>query len=1247
MPFLPALLLCLPAPQGAPDGPPPPDWENPQILGRHKEEPHATLLPWPSREGALHGDPVRNPWRLSLDGPWRFHWSPTPESRPRNFADPEYDDSGWARIPVPSCWQLQGYGMPRYRNQPYCFPPHPPFIPHSQNPVGCYRREIEIPPNWEGRQIMIHFDGVKSAFHLYVNGRRMGYSQGGMTPAEFRLDQALHPGPNLIAAEVYRWSDGSYLECQDMWRFSGIYRSVYLLALPALHLRDCFVHADFDPASGRGSLKTDLEIRATAATPAATVEIELRDGDRVLGHSAVPLPALAAGEERETTLGLEPGPVQAWSAEIPRLYTLLITLRDATGNCLEAQRLEIGFRRCEVRAGQFLVNGQPILIRGVDRHEHDPDGGRSLSHERMLQDVLLLKRNHINAVRCSHYPDDPYWYTLCDRYGIYLFDEANIESHGMGYAPDRTLGNDPAWKAAHLDRTRRMVERDKNHPCVVVWSLGNEGGDGVNFVATSQWIHQRDPSRPVHYERAGDRPHVDLISPMYAPPAWLDRWSSQPHDRPLILCEYAHSMGNSTGDLASYWKLIESRRQLQGGFIWDWVDQGLRKLSDPVLGCRDAASGLEARLHGSLDPRQGLRGWARLPNDPRLDLHGPLTLEAWVLPEPAQGNGPILAKGDTQYSLKVAADGRHLEFFIHDGGWRSVTAPLPTDWVGRVHEVAGTYDGHELHLYLDGARVGTASWGGTADGDGLALEIGRNGRYPARRFLGGVLRARIWRRALAERELDHAETEPGPDAVLWLDFLDPGARTVVEAGGKEFWAYGGDYGDAPTDGNFCCNGIVAPDRSPHPALAEVRKIYQEVDFEALSLAEGRFRIRNEHFFESLEPYRIRWTLRADGRELAEGELPTLDLAPRSRAEIRIPYPRPTLQPGQEAFLMLRAVLAEDRSWAPAGTTVAWEQFRIPDPPPAAPLPPAEALPALHEELAPDGGISVRGEGFRLHFDARGSLDSWRSGGIERLAGAVIPDFWRPPTDNDRGNGMPTWAAVWKRAADERIVDGVEVTQPVPGEVVVRAHGTLADGHSPWTLITTVRGDGLVELELAVDPDPELPPLPRFGLRFRVPTRFRRMLFLGRGPEENYSDRLDGCPVGLYRGEVQDFVFDYVRPQENGNHCDLRWLALREASGTGLLAIGRPRLSASVWPWTAADLERAAHPYELPERPFLTVHLDLRQMGVGGDDSWGSRPHAPFLLPPRAYRFRLRLAALAPGGRAPAVLGRRLAGPEPG
>jgi beta-galactosidase len=675
----------------------------------------------------------------------------------------------------------------------------------------------------------------------------------------------------------------------------------------------------------------------------------------------------------------------------------------------------------------------------------------------MLRDIRLMKQHNINAVRTSHYPNDPAWYDLCDEYGLYVVDEANIESHGMGYDPDKTLGNNPAWKTAHLDRTQRMVERDKNHPSVIIWSLGNEAGDGVNFEATSGWIKQRDPSRPVQYEQAGERSHTDLVVPMYTRPAQVAKYGSVPQSRPMILCEYAHAMGNSTGALDEYWKLFYSRPQLQGAFVWDWVDQGIRTI--------------------------------------------------------------IPAPGERQMN-------------------------------------------------------------------------------PRRRLL------------------------PGPE------FMN-GARQVDR--GNTYIAYGGDFGPVtiPTDGNFCMNGLVSADREPHPGLLAVKKYYQYVHTAPVNLAAGDVEITNWHDFTNLEDAVAGfWSVQADNAVLAYGPMPPFAIAPRGRQVVRIPLPTITPKPGVEYFLNLSYRLPRPTAWGGrTGDEMAWEQFALPVSAPATPADAPSAPPVTLEDAG--GRITVTGGTFAAAFSkADGTLTSLTTRGVNVIQRGPQPDFWRAWTDNDRGARLNGRLAVWREATEAWAVTRVTATRLGADAVRVDVEGTLPPVQGTASLSYTVYGTGDIIVDVRVAPGaPNLPMMPRVGTQLVMPAGFDRMTWFGPGPEETYSDR-KVARVNLYRGTVDQQWTEYSRPQENGNKADVRWMALTNAEGVGLLAAGLPRLSAAARHYTHADLVPAHHTWNARKRPEVFVNLDLAQMGVGGDNSWGALPHEAYQLPARTYEYRFRLRAFS-------------------
>ncbi|MGV9253871.1 glycoside hydrolase family 2 TIM barrel-domain containing protein [Streptomyces sp. NPDC003697] len=548
-------------------------WDaGPRVFQVNREAARPRLVPYADRAAALRGRFQESPYYRSLNGSWRFHWSRNPGLRPAGFEDPAFDDGDWERIPVPSNWEIEGYPEPIYLNIRYPWigyeTPAPPQVPKDFNPVGSYRRVFTVPGNWSGRRTLLSFQGVKSAFFVWVNGERVGYSEDSYTPAEFDVTPHLRRGTNTLAVEVYRWSDGSWLEDQDMIDLSGIFRDVYLYSIPPVHVHDVFVRTRLDAEHRDAVLTVDVEVRGrNGAGPAGhRLTAELLDAR---GRRVVRL----AGDAGGGTATLE-GDVRApalWSAEDPNLYTLLVTLTDARGRAVDVHSTRIGFRQVEYGPGKFTVNGRPVMFRGTNRHETDPERGQALDEARMVEDIRLMKQHNINAVRTSHYPPHPRWLELCDEYGLYVIAETNLETHGVR---DTVPGSLPQWTEACVDRLRSLVERDKNHPCVVVWSLGNEAGQGANFRAMADWVHARDASRPVHYE--GMNAVADLHSEMYTSPAGVEAYGKSGNPTPFMLCEYNHSMGNSGGNVREYWDVFERYPNLHGGFVWDWVDQAIR-----------------------------------------------------------------------------------------------------------------------------------------------------------------------------------------------------------------------------------------------------------------------------------------------------------------------------------------------------------------------------------------------------------------------------------------------------------------------------------------------------------------------------------------------------------------------------------------------------------------------------------------------------------------------------------------------
>jgi beta-galactosidase len=1036
------------------------DWQNPKLTGFGNQPPHATMVACPDAQTArriafvANSERVKSPFYRSLNGDWKYHYAANHAGRVPAFWTPDFDDRSWATIPVPSNVELSGYGIPVYVNIKYPWTwhgvkPNPPFVPEDDpnNTVNSYRRKFTVPGDWAARRVLLTFDGVNSFFYLWINGQKVGLGKDSRTPVEFDITPYLRPGENLLAVENFRWSDGSYLEDQDMWRLSGIFRDVYLWSPPNMHVRDLEVKTDQDAQYRDATLGLLVTLENAGPQP-VTVSIEGTLLDASGKSVAAPRmemrvdPGVTNGQARLSTTIANP---LKWSAESPNLYKLLLTLKDARGTVLEVIPANVGFRKVEIRDGNLLVNGKRILIKGVNRHEFEPDRGQAITVASMEKDIQVMKQFNINAMRCCHYPNQTAWYDLCDRYGLYLIDEANIESHGMGYGPE-TLAKNPDWAAAHLNRTVRMVERDKNHPSVIIWSLGNEAGDGPNFEATSKWIHQRDSSRPVHYEQAARKPYTDIVCPMYPPPRELAKYASEAQTRPYIMCEYEHAMGNGSGDFWSYWGQIYSQPHLQGGFIWDWVDQGLRQRQQP----------------------------------------------------------------------------------------------LP---------------------------------------------------------------------------LAHFEK--------------------VKPGDKTFWAYGGDFGPAgtPSDDNFCCNGLVTPDRQPHPGLYQVKHVYQYLHCQPRDLAHRTVEVKNWYDFTNLKDFAAsQWQLKADGKVIQSGRLPALDLPAGATTRLTIPTKPFKPQPGVEYFLELTFTLRHDQLWAKAGHEVAWDEFKLPD---FAPVLAAPADKSAAPKLAEKGAtITVSGLNFEVVFDQQaGALTSWRFQGEQLVKSPLRPDFWRAQIDNDRGRNMLKSQGIWRDAHEGAEVRSVTVQeQPQSHAMRVKVLTALPKVDAAWETDYTVCANGDVLVEAHFKPSrTDLPKLVRIGMQMALPAGFERITWLGPGPQETYCDRKD-ARFGLYTGRVEDqFYADYTETGETGNKVDVRWLALANGK-IGLLAIPEHPglLSANALHYGTADLNAGKHAFELPRRDFVTLNLDLKQQGVGGDTSWGAWPHDEFLIPCKEYTYSFRLRPFAAG-----------------
>jgi beta-galactosidase len=1017
------------------------DWENQHVTHQNVLEAHAPLHAYHSHQAAVNN--LISDFTLCLNGQWSFELFDRPESVLPECIETDFDDNPWNSIPVPSNWQLQGYDKAIYTNIKYPFADKPPFVPQN-NPTGVYRLSFVLPESWGGRQQRINFDGVNSAFHLWCNGIWVGYSQDSRLAAEFDLSNHLTTGNNQLTVMVMRWSDGSYLEDQDMWWLSGIFRDVTLLSKPLVSIRDVAVTTELDACFNHGTLKVSTYL--SEQNVGYQVQVQLFDAQLepivepvIVAFGQRMVDEKGAWKDIAEHVIAVPSP-QKWSAESPYLYRVVITLLNSDDEVVDREAYQVGFRVVEITDGLLKVNGEALLIRGVNRHEHHPENGHAVSRKDMLLDIKLLKQNNFNAVRTAHYPNHPVWYELCDEYGLYVVDEANIETHGQ--FPMCRLSNDSSWLNAYMRRMTRMVERDKNHPSIIIWSLGNESGIGNNHHAMYQWTKLRDPSRPVQYEGGGaNTAATDIIAPMYArietdivhngnegvtPKFSLKKWIGLPNEnRPLILCEYAHAMGNSLGSFDKYWQAFRHYPRLQGGFIWDWVDQGISK---------------------------------------------------------------------------------------------------------------------------------------------------------------------------------------------------------IDENGQKYWAYGGDFDDQINDRQFCINGLIFPDRTPHPTLFEAKKAQQVYQFSKINDTKLSIKVISENLFVSSQQETLVWSITEDGECIASGSI-AMNIAPKSTQVFTLLETMPKQIPGCDYYLNIDVVLSQDNKWANQGHVVATEQCQLASPMQLAIKPSvSSSAPTLIEN---ENTIIIEGAHSSITMDKRtGVISKWLVNGQDKILQGPVDNFFRAPLDNDIGTSEAdnidpnSLIARWQASGITELSAQCYSLQAHTLENVVSVQVQFGYYFEDKLIITTdwkysIDLQGSVDITVEVQVAKSMPSLPRVGMELILPNSQQPINWLGRGPHENYPDRILAAHIGRYSSSIEAMHTPYIFPSENGLRCDVKQAKVGDLNVSGDFHF-------SVSYFSQKNIAQAKHSNELQADNHLYLRLDGYHMGVGGDDSWSPSVHDEFLLTKEHYHYRVRL-----------------------
>lgn len=1003
-----------------------PDWQNLNVLSRGRLPSHATLIPFDTEQKAERGLRGESEYFKLLSGDWKFRYFDAAAKAPKDFKNPVYDVCDWNSIPVPGCWQFFGYDIKNYLNMDVPFPIHAPYVPY-ENPTGCYRTEFTVPKAWSGKRVVLVFDGVCNSFHLWINGAEAGFSQGSHLPSEFDITDWLTDGKNTLAVQVYKYSYTTYMETQDMFNFSGIFRDVYLLAKEKGGISDLKITSEV--SEDYKSARIRANVYSDCAENGCEVRVTLSEGERKIFSSV-------KKAEKDTVFEIDISDVKLWSAETPFLYTMTTSLLK-DGEVKESYKNNVGVKKIEIKNAALFINGRQVKLKGVNRHDTNTDKGYAVSRDDMLKDIVLMKQHNINTVRTSHYPNDPFWLDLCDIYGLYVVDETDLETHCFATVKNwAKISDDPAWEKAYIDRIERMYERDKNHASIIMWSLGNEAGSGSNHRAMSAWLKERDPITPVHYERAlienetyADD-YADIFSRMYASVEFCEEVGKRTDDPvPFFQCEYAHAMGNGPGSLCDYWDLYYKYDRLIGGCIWEWADHGMREFED----------------------------------------------------------------------------------------------------------------------------------------------------------------------------------------------------------GRETFKYGGDYGDYPNDGVFCCDGLCTPDREPHTGLIEYKKIIEPVRVKAKDAANGRVIITNTFDIKDLSELSGRWQLMCDGVGVQSGEIEDFNTEPHESREITIPFDKELIKDNCEYFINLCFSLKIDTLWAKAGHVLAYSQVKIPGRTEKTATKTAENISAFEGE----DKITVTTSDAVFVFDKfLGTLSSASFRGKEMLAKGPKLNIWWAPTDNDYRFGKGIQFKWYACRLDKlmHLVKEVVLADVKKDRAVVEISSLIGPPsyYAPFNVkyTYTVYASGEIEIKTDVKiseikDGEKLPRLAKIGLQMQLAKGSDFFEWYGRGPHESYSDKKDSALIGLYSGTVKEQEEFYVRPQENGNKADVRWAAVTDIYGRGLFVDSDEPINVSVHKYTDEALTKAEHIHELEYINETVLNLDYKVSGLGSA-SCGPEPLEKYWVKPEDTSFTMRL-----------------------
>ena len=1192
---------------------------------------------------------------------------------------------GWKDVTLPMSWTREGqdFDFSIYTNtgQPwqskYDSNVPVPTAPTNYNPVGLYRKTFTVSDAMkaDNRRIYISFQGVESAYYVYVNGKEVGYSEDSYSPHRFDITDYLTEGENLLAVKVHKFCDGTWFEDQDMIYDGGIFRDVYLTSEPLVKIEDYVVTTDLDENYEDAVLSVSVDVRnlSSEAQSGWTIDVQAYDenGSDILDGASIAVDEVKSTETASFAADIDVESPKLWSAEKPNLYALVLTLKDGEGNVVENLSAQLGFReieftRTEVDSNYNVttktweptkINGKRLLLKGANRHDSDPIYGKTIPQETMFEDVKLMKQYNLNAIRTSHYSNDEYLYWLCNKYGLYMMGETNMECHAlMNNESGRAL-----FYELGMDRTETTFKRLRNNPSIVMWSIGNEmayasnaGNSGGLFRDMIWYFKNNDYTRPVHSEGQNASMGTDMGSNMY-PTVGTVQGKAGEGKIPYVMCEYAHGMGNSIGNLKEYWDAVRSSDNMLGGFIWDWVDQaravdleelGVTYSIIDKTGAAGELIGEESDWNkdageGSLNGGTSFSGYT-LFSDAKYNaaLSGSgksFTYEVIVKPASTSQNSVFIAKGDTQAVLKTKSSGSGIEFFVYyDGSWNAVECAFPDDWVGNWHQVAGVYDCGKLILYVDGKEMSSRTVTDAISSNSYKMGVGFD-QQNSRRVDGEISIARIYTKALTLDEIKGQNSVTpaiGSDdesILLWLDYSTGAGEAQVggwdyysedyahqnlykeEMEGK-FFGYGGDWGDKPNDNSFCQNGIVSADRNPQPELYEVKYQYQNLWFSAdiSDLDAGKVKVYNENNFTDVSEYDLSWELVENGIVIESGKIESTEVAPLTEGSVNVPFTMPeNPAAGNEYYLNISAALQETTDWADAGHELAWAQIAVP-------VEVAQAQRVISDKevnvAEKDDAYEVTGESFSFRIrKADGVMENYIYDGELLVEEGPVPNFWRGTVENDK----TAFDGAWENAAKNISVESIEVsTDEETGLYVITANLVFPSAkNTKETIIYTINGDGQVSIDMTVDATASgMGNFLRVGSLATLPAGFENATWYGNGPVETFNDRKTNARQGVYENTVNEFFYPYEKVDDAGTLTDVVWMKVQnDKLNNALLLVAENYVEASTLHFTPDDLNAATHPYELDPREETILSVNYGSLGTGGA-TCGPGPLTQYQLP---------------------------------